>query len=132
LSESLETVFPRVRAVIADALDQSESSVEMHSSLIDDLGAESIDFLDIAFRLESEFGLRINGEELWAGRAGKVSEQGAIDEEVARLRERMPDFDWERLPAKITKRDLPRLITVRTVVDYIERRLTEAESGDDA
>lgn len=125
MNETTQNVTERVIKVVADALDHPTNTVQSWSSLIDDLGAESIDFLDIAFRLETEFGIKVNGEELWAGRAGRLSDPAAVEAEVAKLRERMPEFPWHRLPAKITKAELPRLITVQTVVDYVSRRLEE-------
>jgi acyl carrier protein len=129
MSITPENVPARVIRVIAEALDHPTTSIKPWSSLIDDLGAESIDFLDIAFRLESEFGIKVNSEELWAGRAGKLTEADAIEAEVARLRERMPEFPWDRFHAKLTKADLPRLITTQTVIDYVGRRLTEHPEG---
>jgi acyl carrier protein len=124
-----ENLPARVMRVIAEALDHPTSAITPWSSLVDDLGAESIDFLDIAFRLESEFGIKVNSEELWAGRAGKLTEAGAIEAEVARLRESMPEFPWDRLPSRITKADLPRLITAQTVIDYVGLRLTAGPEG---
>lgn len=119
----------RARGVIGAALDQPRERILTDASLIDDLGAESIDFLDIAFRLESEFGIEIPEDEIWKGAFEDVPDDpDVIAERLARLREERPDFSWDRLPARMTRRDLPRLITLRTVVDYLERRLS-AESG---
>ena len=50
----------RVVDIVAAALDQEPAAVRLHDSLIDDLGAESIDFLDIQFRIESGFGIRVS------------------------------------------------------------------------
>ena len=129
MTDVSESIASRVIRVVADALDHPTSAIKPWSSLIDDLGAESIDFLDIAFRLESEFDIKINSEDLWAGRTGKLSDPAAVDAEVARLRERMPEFAWDRLPAKITKTELPRLITVQTIVDYVAGRLAEPKES---
>ena len=113
----------RVIGVIAAALDHPRDTIALHSSLIDDLGAESIDFLDIVFRLETEFGIKIPNEEVWAGafQRGQADPE-AIDTGIQRLRERMPEFRWDRLPRTITAKELPRLITPNTIVDYLERR----------
>lgn len=120
----------RVVAVVASALDHSRDSIALHSSLIDDLGAESIDFLDIVFRLETEFGIKIPNEEVWAGAfARSTGDEASIEEAVRQLRERMPQFRWDRLPAKVGQAELPRLITVNTIVDYMERRLSPASEG---
>ena len=116
-----ETIHTRVANVVAGALDVPVAHVTPDASLIDDLGAESIDFLDIQFRLESEFGLKISETELWQG-AFEGADPSAIDAGVKLLRERRPGFRWDRLPAQIGAADLPRLITLQTIVDYLERR----------
>ena len=51
---------------------------------------------------------------------------------LARLREERPGFAWDRLPAVMTRRDLPRLITPRTVVEYLSKRLEGAGEGGGA
>jgi acyl carrier protein len=111
----------RVVEIVAEALDRPRSDVRLHSSLLDDLGAESIDFLDLLFRLESAFGIKIPEQDMWKG-AIDASDERSIRRGIAALRERMPDFRWDRLPERLTRDDLPRLITVRTIVEYLERR----------
>ena len=117
----MATLHHRVMAILTEALDVPLDEVRLHASLIDDLGAESIDFLDIQFRIESAFGIEIPDDEMWAGSFDRTN-QASIDAGIERLRARMPDFRWDRLPAKLTKQDLPSLITAQTVVDYLERR----------
>ena len=112
----------RVRAIIASALDVPSERVVRHASLINDLNAESIDFIDIVFRLESEFGIDIPQEEIWKGSID-ATDDAAIQAGVERLKATMPEFRWESLPASITRADLPALITVQTITDYVARRL---------
>ena len=115
-----------VIGIVADALDRKPGEVRPDSSLIDDLGAESIDFLDIVFRLEGAFDLKIPEEEIWKGSMDLASEDpGAVAAGLARMKERMPGFRWDRFPEQPGKRDLPRLITVATIVDYLEGRLAD-------
>ena len=121
MSFDREGVNARVAALVADALDVRLDQVQAHASLIDDLGAESIDFLDILFRVEGEFAIKIPEDEMWQGSFDGI-DAASIDAGVRRLRERMPDFRWDRLPARIGRHDLPHLITVQTIVDYLERR----------
>lgn len=128
MSIDRDAVQARVVAIVAEALDLEPSAVTPYASLIDDLGAESIDFLDVVFRLETAFSVRIPDEEIWKGSVDANDEAG-IPEAVARLRERMPGFRWDRLPAELTKRDLPRLITVQTIVDYLVAHPPEAPQG---
>ena len=112
-----------VRRVIADALDVSAEEIEMDASLRDARGAESIDFLDLVFRLEGTFGLKISSQDVWAGGLGENPSPEAVAAHVAMLRRRMPGFDWATFPAQPTRHDLGRLITPRTIVDYLEPRL---------
>lgn len=113
--------------IVADALSHSREDVKLHSSLIDDLGAESIDFIDIVFRLESEFELLIPTEELWAGSIDVTGDDPeAIERGVAALKASMPEFAWERFAGGVTKQDLPRLITVNTIAKYLHRQLQAA------
>jgi acyl carrier protein len=120
-------VEEKVVAVIMEALAQPKEAVTLQASLIDDLGAESIDFLDIAFRLESVFDLQIPDDEIWLGAVGKKdASPDEIDAAIRDLKEKNPEFRWDRFPERPTRADLPRLITIRTVVDYLEGKLREA------
>ena len=117
----------RVLSIVADALDRPAADVTLDSSLVDDLGAESIDFLDIVFRLESAFGLKIPEEEIWAGSFDGVgNDPDAIAARLAELKARRPSFRWDRVPERPTRADLPRLITVGTIVEYLEKRVPGA------
>ena len=125
MTSSRSEIEARVFSIVADALDQPVEQVTFDSSLVDDLGAESIDFLDIVFRLESAFGLKIPEEEIWEGSFDGVGDDpDAIAERLAQLKARRPGFRWDRVPARASRTDLPRLITVGTIVEYVERRLS--------
>ena len=114
----------RVITLVAETLSVDRSTVQPHSSLIDDLGAESIDFLDLVFRIEAAFNIKIRENEIWKGTM--TAEEAESDEgrmqAVARLRARVPDFNWASFPARPRREDLARLITVHTIVDYLERQ----------
>lgn len=117
-------VESKVRSIVANALDVPIERVREYSSLINDLGAESIDFIDIVFRLESEFGIEIAEADIWKGSIDPTDE-ATIAAGVARLRSAMPEFRWESLPPRLTKHDLPSLITVNTITRYLHKRLGE-------
>jgi acyl carrier protein len=129
-----DTLEARVTEIVAEALDVPGSDISLQSSLIDDLGAESIDFLDILFRLETAFQIKIPEDELWKGSIDP-SDPASVEAGVGELRRRMPEFRWDRLPVRLTRESLPRLITVQTIVDYLSRRQPgtaargEVESG---
>ena len=111
----------RVAAIVAEALNVPVERVTPSASLIDDLGAESIDFLDILFRIETAFGIKIRDNELWSGMIDRTSQQ-TIDASIAQLKARQPDYRWDRLPARPAAADLPRLITVQTIVHHLQQR----------
>ena len=119
----------RVMAIVADALGYPAGDVTPYLSLIDDLGAESIDFMDIVFRLEDAFKTVIPNEQLWAGSMDVASDDPeALAAGIAQLRQRMPEFAWDRFPGPIAKRDLPRLITIRTITQYLRKHLATGGS----
>src|SRR5271155_4558139 len=95
---SSEEIYQKVTSVLVDALNVDEEDLTPTATLQGDLGAESIDFLDIVFRLEREFGIKIPRGELFPEsvfqgdpdfvREGRVTEQG-----MGELRSRMPYAD---------------------------------------
>ena len=109
-ADAIET---RVTAIVADPLTVPLDRVT--------LCAESIDFLDILFRIETAFGIKIPEQELWNGAIDRTS-QATIDASVAALKVRTPAFRWDRLPEHLQASDLIRLITVHTMVDYLRQR----------
>ena len=130
---SRDEIFSKVQGVLVDALGVDEDEVTPKATLREDLGAESIDFLDIVFRLEKAFAIKIPRGELFpedldtlrndpnfvAG--GKITPTG-----MAELKKRMPyaDFtDFEQDPA-VDKAG--QLITVDTITNYIDAKLKAA------
>jgi acyl carrier protein len=124
MSLGADAIAGRVKHIIAGALDKPIADVQNHASLVDDLGAESIDFIDIVFRLEHAFHIEIPEHDIWSGSIAPNDPSG-LQAAVARLKARMPEFRWDRLPEPIAAKDLSRLITVQTVIDYLERRRDE-------
>src|SRR5437764_11349194 len=91
-----DELFQKVRACVADVLAIDPAKVVPGASLIDDLGAESLDFLDLVFRLETEYGVKIprDGILLAArdGLAGGFDESGVLSNDALdRLRLLMPE-----------------------------------------
>ena len=124
MSFSKEKIQSTVTDIVADALDLDPSEVNLHSSLIDDLGAESIDFLDIRYRVNEAFHIKIEDDELWqgfilSGNRDLFSEEGLTEKGLQALKTEMPDFHWERFPDGIREDALPRLITPRTIIECL-------------
>jgi acyl carrier protein len=118
---TVDDVPQRVAMIVAEALNVPVERVTPSASLIDDLGAESIDFLDILFRVETAFGIKLRDNELWSGTID-ITNQQTIDASIERLKVRQPDYRWDRLPARPAAADLPRLITVQTIIHHLRQR----------
>ncbi len=114
----------RVATIVAEALNVPVERVTPSASLIDDLGAESIDFLDILFRIETAFNIKVRESELWDGTIDRTSQE-TIDASIAQLKVRQPDYRWDRLPAHPAPSDLGRLITVQTIIQHLQTRGVE-------
>ncbi len=114
--ESVENV---VCAIVAEALDQPLAQVTPASILMDELGAESLDFLDIVFKLEQSFHIQITRGEMERAARGDMSEEefapgGVISEKgIARLRELMPEAK-DRIVPGLRPTQILSLFTVRT------------------
>src|SRR5260370_5896009 len=96
--QSQEEIYSKVSATLVEALNVAEEEIKPTSTLQGDLGAESIDFLDIVFRLEREFAIKIPRGELFPesifqGDPEFVQDGRVTDKGLAELRARMPFAD---------------------------------------
>jgi acyl carrier protein len=129
-----EEIYSKVSATLVEALNVDEDDIQPSSTLQGDLGAESIDFLDIVFRLEREFGIKIPRGELFpesifAGdpefvQNGKVTSVG-----LAELRQRMPFADLTKFEANPEVSALSDLFTVEMITRYIQGKLMQPSSN---
>ncbi len=119
----------KVKNIIADSLCVEPSEVSLKSNLMKDLGAESIDFLDIMFRLEKEFGIKIPQREIEQNARGGIApeefEQDAVLQEkgAQRLRELLPEIPEDQIRAGMNLRELPMTFTVEVFVNIVRRKL---------
>jgi acyl carrier protein len=121
-------IFEKVSATLVDALNVEQEEIKPTSTLQGDLGAESIDFLDIVFRLEREFGIKIPRNELFPEsifqgdpdfvQNGKVTEKG-----LKELREKMPFADLSQFEKNPELSAISDLFTVDMIAKYIEGKL---------
>lgn len=117
-----------VQRCIAEALSIDAAQVELDSNLIDDLGADSLAFLDIVFRLEQEFDIQIKRGEMERAARGDMSEEefapgGVIsDAGLSRLRSLMPEAG-ERIQSGLRPGQVLTLFTVRTFLNMVEGKL---------
>src|SRR5476651_1180176 len=120
-----DEIYKKVTGTLVDALNVDEEEIKPTSTLQGDLGAESIDFLDIVFRLEREFGIKIPRGELFPEsifqgdpdfvQNGKVTEKG-----LKELREKMPFADISKFEQNPELTTISDLFTVDMIAKYIE------------
>ena len=127
---SREEVLDKVKEVLVEALGVDDDEVMPDATLEGDLGAESIDYLDIVFRLEKMFSIKINKVELFPDEIltnpDYVEDGRMTPEGLARLKSATPHADFsgfEKNPVVDKIRDL---FTVGTIVNYVERKLQAA------
>ncbi len=103
-----EEIFEKVREALIDALGVDEDEVTPEATLVGDLGAESIDFLDIVFRLEKAFGISIPREELSPDdiltNSSYVQNGVVTAEGMAKLKTRMPWADLSKFEKNLAFR----------------------------
>jgi acyl carrier protein len=111
-----------VRELVAESLSKPLEEVQLTSNLMADLGAESLDFLDVVFRIERAFEIQITRGEMERAARGDMSEDefapgGVISEKgLARLRELMPEAK-DKIVAGLRPTQILSLFTVRTFVN---------------
>jgi len=124
---SRDEVFTKVQEVLVDALGVDAEEVKEDAQVMADLGAESIDILDIVFRLEKTFGIKIPRGELFPEdmlnnpeyvEGGRMTPKG-----LAQLRESMPHADLSEFEKDPDINNIRNLFTVRTIVNYVQRKV---------
>jgi len=123
-----EEIYGKVAAVLCEALNVDEDQVSPEATLQGDLGAESIDFLDIVFRLEREFNIKIPRGELFPEsifqadpdfvKDGKVTDKG-----IRELEAKMPYADLGEFKKNPTLENISNLFTVELITRYIQSKL---------
>ena len=126
--EEIAAIFPKVAEIMADALGCEIEQVKLEASLINDLGAESIDFLDIVFRLERGFKVKIPRGKIIEEARGDLSESefdqgGTVSEAgLARLKTFLSEVPPERFKTPLKVADIPRLFTTETFCKMVIRQ----------
>ena len=124
---SRDEIFEKVKTALVDALGVDEEDVSPSATMVGDLGAESIDFLDIVFRLEKAFGIKISRGELFPEDVlsstefvtnGKVNAAG-----LSALKARMPFYDLTRFEQNPSVQNFPNMLTVEDMVRYVQSKV---------
>lgn len=121
-------IFDSVREVLVDALGVDDDEVTPEATLIGDLGAESIDFLDIVFRLEKAFDIKIPRGELFpenltAADSGFIQDGKVTEAGLNELRTRMPHADVSKLAANPKVENISDLFTVEMICKFVGARV---------
>jgi acyl carrier protein len=127
---SREEIFANIQETLVDALGVDEEEVTEAATLKGDLGAESIDFLDIVFRLEKSFNIKIPRGELFPedllNNAEYVENGRMTPAGLTELKKLMPHADFSTFEQDPDVSKMPDLFTVNTLVKYVENKLQAA------
>lgn len=132
----IESVYPKIRAIIADVLVVNESDISLTSRLIADLGAESIDFLDLIFQLEKEFNIKIP-----RGQLEKNARNNLKEDEFAQngnvtaaglqaLKDYFNEVPADYFKANIKVNEIPMLFTVATFCKIVLTALNAQKAAE--
>ena len=127
MAPTKEDVRLKVQTALVDALAVDEEEVTPEATMVGDLGAESIDFLDIVFRLEKAFDIEIPRSELFPEdiltNAEYVQDGLVTARGLEELKTRMPFADLTRFEANPAVQDFGNLLTVSDLCRYLESKV---------
>ncbi len=127
MMETKDSIFTNVAAVLVDSLAVDEEEVTRESTLVDDLGAESIDLLEIVFNLEKKFNIKIDRselipEDLFTNQEyvveGKLTPAG-----LAVLEERLPNANLEAFKVNPLVQNISKILTVEDLCNIVEQKV---------
>ncbi|MCE9545170.1 MAG: acyl carrier protein [Planctomycetia bacterium] len=122
-----DEIFHKVQSALVDALGVDEDEVKPEATLVGDLGAESIDFLDIVFRLEKSFDIKIPRGELFPEdiltNADYVVDGKINDAGLEQLKKRMPFADLTGFEKNPAVQDFATMLTVQDMCNYVASKV---------
>ena len=130
-----QEVFDRLLPLVREVTGAREHQIRMESGLMEDLGAESLDLLDLSFLIEETFGVTIAADEFErqaTARRPAISYErdGVLTEEaICELRKALPEVPPERLQPGMPKAAVPRVLNVAVFVHLIQRKLAEPKEA---
>ncbi len=128
-------IFEELKPLLVEVLGVPAERIRLDSLLVAELGAESIDLLDLSFRIEERFNVRIEANEIEREAKqrlpdGMYEKDGCLTEAaLAELRASLPELDARKLVKGLRKMDLPALLTVSFFVHLIARKLAAQPQG---
>ncbi len=127
MAQSEQDIYTKIQGILEDALGVDKDEVTLEARLGPDLGAESIDYLDISFRLEKAFGIKIEQSEMFPDNVlsdpqyvqdGKVTDNG-----MAELRKRLPHANLDEFDATRKVEDFANVFTVDSLVKFVQSKV---------
>lgn len=116
-------IYEKVKDCLVEALGVDDDEVSPEASITADLGGESIDFLDIVFRLEKAFGIKIPRGELFPEKIltneSYISDGKLTPEGLSELKNKMPHADLTEFEKNPALKDLANVFTVQMIVNYV-------------
>jgi acyl carrier protein len=128
-----QEVFDKLLPLVQEVTGVPEERIRMESVLVEDLGAESLDLLDLSFLIEEAFGVTIGADEFERqvrnGSPESVYDRDGFltEEAISRLREALPEVPPEKLQPGLPKVTLPKVLNVAVFVHQIQRKLAETQ-----
>ena len=130
-----KVIFEELKPLLVEVLGVTPEKIRLDSVLVSDLGAESIDLLDLSFRIEEKFQVRIEANEI-EREARKRLPGGAYEKDgylteaaLGEIRKSLPELEAVKLVKGLRKMDLPALLTVSFFVHLIARKLAGKAEG---
>jgi acyl carrier protein len=133
--DEIMAVFPTVAATMADALGCDVEDIKLDVSLIEGLDSESFDFLDMVFRLERAFKIKIPRGKIVENARGTLTEaefeqKGIVTEAgLAQLKSYLSEVPAERFKTPMKVKDIPRLFTPETFCKLVVTAQREAQAA---
>ncbi|KTC97595.1 acyl carrier protein [Legionella erythra] len=133
---NVDSVYPKVREIIADVLVIDEEDVTKQSRLIADLGAESIDFLDLVFQLEKEFNIKIPRGQLEKNARGDLAEDefekgGVLTVKgMQALKNYLSEVPAEHFKTNLKVNEIPMLFTVETFCKLVVAAVNDQKATE--
>lgn len=124
-----ERIFQRLLPLVAEVTGMKREAIHWNSVLMADLGAESLDLLDLSFLIEDEFGILLESDAIERQAKERMGDMpyevdGVLTEAgVAELRKVLPELDGPRLVYPLPRAEIPSLLTVGTFVRLIQLKL---------
>lgn len=131
---NVDSVYPKVREIVADVLVIDEDEVSLNSRLISDLSAESIDFLDLVFQLEKEFKIKIPRGQLEKNARGDLAEDefekgGSLTPAgLEALKNYLSEIPADQFKANLKVNEIPMLFTVETFCKLVVAAVAQQQA----